>query len=94
LLDSKDGRIYGNISLKLVKGTTNKVTIYRDQYNFEMHKGNSVKTYFRNFATKVGAYLAGEGKSYYINFRGTNTINYSPPVPRQDMHIYRYGGTF
>ncbi|MCL1676504.1 RHS repeat-associated core domain-containing protein [Elizabethkingia meningoseptica] len=71
LTKSKDGRVYGQINLKLVGDGSNKVIIARDEYNFEMH---GLKPTFRNAATIVGGVYAGIGKSFYINFSGYGVV--------------------
>lgn len=72
----------------MVKGTTNKVTIHPDIYDFDMHNSFGFKIFIRNIATKIGEIVAGKGQSYKINFRGVNTINHFKPI--QVINIPRY----
>ncbi|MDH6353685.1 hypothetical protein M2132_000002 [Dysgonomonas sp. PH5-45] len=62
------GLVYGNIKLTLLNENTGSVKLggengLLDNYGFEMHKGGSK---FRNFATKIGKMVAGNGKEYDI----------------------------
>ncbi|URA10614.1 hypothetical protein [Thermospira aquatica] len=74
--------VYGTITLELVG--SNQYKVRPDKYDFEMHnilngKGwdEMMRVLMRNVAT-AGALLIHTpffgGKSYYINFNGTNTI--------------------
>ena len=80
LSKSEDGRVYGNITMKLVSTNSNRVKILPDTYNFEMHSYRSfnvkslAKTYVRNTATMVGQVVAGFGSSFQINFDGYGYI--------------------
>ena len=63
----KTGLVYGNITITLLD-KIGKVRIGNDKnlidiYDFETHVGGNK---FRNIATRIGAYVAGEGTSYKI----------------------------
>lgn len=81
LINSNDGRVLGNITVKYLGN--NQVSILPDTYNFEQH-GKFMDSPFRNAATVIGAWKAGDGKQYQINFRGINTI-----VPPKVYHYER-----
>ena len=76
-LNLETGLVYGNIRVTLLSndgkvriGNTNNLI---DEYNFEKHdNGNG----FRNFATKIGEYVAGNGTSYKIYGHGLGKINH------------------
>lgn len=76
LTTSKDGRVYGGITVKYLGN--NKVSILPDTYNFEQH-GSFFSSIFRNIANAIGRWYAGAGTPYKIFFTGVNTIHYSPP---------------
>ncbi|KFF08097.1 hypothetical protein IX38_08115 [Chryseobacterium luteum] len=71
LVNSSDGRVLGNITVKYLGN--NQVSILADTYNFEQH-GKFTDSPFRNAATVLGKWAAGEGQQYQINFKGINTI--------------------
>jgi len=71
LIKSNDGRVLGNITVKYLGN--NKVSILPDTYNFEQH-GKFMDSPFRNSATVLGNWLAGDGKEFQINFKGINKI--------------------
>ena len=77
---SRDGLVYGGITIENIGN--NQLNILPDTYNFEMHTGSNLGTRFRNFATKVGAWVAGKGTPYKIHFKGVNTPNYRVNIPR------------
>ena len=79
LYQSRDGRVYGNLTLTYKGGDQFK--IHSDNYGFEMHTGSGASTWFRNQFTKIGGYVAGEGLGYDIHFNGYNTVNYAPYTP-------------
>lgn len=83
ILKSTSGRVYGNLTLKYVGN--NKFLISPDIYDFNMHSGSGFKTWFRNQATKIGRFFAGQGQQFKINFSGLNTVNYNPFVPQFPM---------
>ena len=66
---SGDFFVYGNIRLVYAGG--NQINILPDNYGFEMHEGRP----FRNFETRIGSFIAGEGTPYDIHFEGTVPIN-------------------
>ena len=83
LLASKDGFVYGNITLVRISSTSAK--ILRDQYNFEQHGNHWYSSPIRNPATKYGKWKAENygkvvGKDFYINFEGEAIINKPKPV--------------
>ena len=89
LTSSKDGRIYGRIWVKY-QGNS-QVSIYSESYDF-----NQTDSFWdnpgRNIANAIGGFFAGAGTPYQINFRGVNTINYSPPpvyTYHQNAHGFR-----
>jgi hypothetical protein len=89
LTTSKDGRVYGGITVKYLGN--NKVSILPDTYNFEQH-GSFFSSTFRNTANVIGRWYAGDGTPYKINFSGVNTIHYSPPpvsTYSQTSHAFR-----
>ncbi|WP_271784804.1 hypothetical protein [Aquimarina algiphila] len=66
------GRVYGSIRLTLLD-VHGKVSLggnngYLDKYDFDIkdNPNNNLKTGFRNFGTRVGKALAGEGKKFLI----------------------------
>lgn len=73
----KTGLIYGNINVTLLDETgtvrlgnqNNRIDIY----DFDFHKGGSR---FRNFATSVGAFVAGKGVSYEIRGYGLGKVQH------------------
>ncbi len=67
---SKDGAVYGKLDIISLGG--NDVSILPNEYDFRLDG-----SWFRNQYTKIGAYVAGKGTSYWIYFEGVNTIN--PP---------------
>ncbi|MDR6544287.1 RHS repeat-associated protein [Chryseobacterium rhizosphaerae] len=72
LTRSSDGRVLGNITVKYLGN--NQVSILSDTYNFEQH-GKFMDSPFRNAATVVGKWYAGQGGvDFQINFKGINTI--------------------
>lgn len=80
LYESRDGRVYGNLTLEY-KGNSN-FSINKDTYNFEMHSVKTVKTWFRNQFTRIGAWHAGKGQQFDIYFSGYNKVNnYKPYQP-------------
>jgi RHS repeat-associated protein len=83
LFASKDGLVYGNITLVRTSSSTAK--ILRDQYNFEQHGKHWYSSPIRNPATTFGKWKAEnygkvKGKDFYINFEGEATINKPKPV--------------
>ncbi len=76
LVKSRTGRIYGNIDLTY-QGN-NQFVISPDPYHFPHAPGSGA---FRNFANWIGKINAGKGTKYIINFKGINTVNYSPFKP-------------
>jgi len=80
LWKSRDGLVYGGITIENLGN--NQLHIKPDFYNFEMHNGSSFRTTFRNFATKIGGWVAGNGTPYSIEFSGVNTPNYRRNIPR------------
>ncbi|MFL0062719.1 hypothetical protein R5O20_08545 [Tenacibaculum maritimum] len=82
LYASKDGGVYGHLSLKMIDN--NSVIIGRDNYGFEMHKYKGgffsrVKTFFRNQFTRLGN--PGAGKPFDIFFNKYGNINKSYSIP-------------
>lgn len=77
------GFVYGGIRVKRIGN--NQVTIKRDEYNFEMHSW--LEEPKRNIETLLGRAYNGSGKSFYIYFRGVNTIHYDP---YRHMNPYQY----
>jgi hypothetical protein len=71
LLNSEQGRVLGNITVKYLGN--NQVKILQDTYNFEQH-GSYWSSPIRNPANSIGRWWAGKGTQYDINFRGINTI--------------------
>ena len=73
--------MYGNLTLKIVNGTT--VKILPDYYNFEQHLVpnfwrhpiKAIETIYRNTLTSIGSVAAGNGIPYSIYFNGTTTIH-------------------
>ena len=59
--------------------------IANDEYNFEMHSW--LEKPVRNIETLLGRAYNGSGKSFYIYFRGVNTIHYDP---YRHMNPYQY----
>ncbi|OWP82665.1 hypothetical protein BWK59_14655 [Flavobacterium davisii] len=90
LTTSKDGRVYGGITVKYLGN--NQVSILPDTYNFEQH-GSFFSSTFRNTANAIGRWYAGDGTPYKINFTRVNTIHYSPPpvsTYSQTSHGFRF----
>lgn len=77
--NSRSGLIYGSVTITY-KGN-NQFAIATDRYDFIPHKGKSLKTRFRNAATKLGKIWARKGMIYKIHFMGLNTVNYTPFTP-------------
>ncbi|MFC5283652.1 RHS repeat-associated core domain-containing protein [Pedobacter alpinus] len=77
LFKSKDGRVYGNIGLKLLNGALFGSYDYYD-FDIKPYTKNTKQTPFslivRNFGTGVGSWLAGKGIPYYIYFYGSYPI--------------------
>ena len=67
-----DGLVYGTIQLTLLNH--NLVISKFDVYDFDMHSGNSIKTWARNIQTKIAQYFAGTGNSFKINFYGLGKL--------------------
>lgn len=67
LLNSKDGLVYGKLAI--LKHQNNKFSILPDLYDFIMESGGFS---FRNFATRIGSWVAGNGTPFTINFAGYN----------------------
>ena len=70
------GLVYGGITVEY-KGN-NRVYIYTDRYDFEMHSWNSFQKVARNIETLIARPIHGNGKSFQIIFRGLNTIHHAP----------------
>lgn len=70
------GFVYGNIELTLLNKSTGEVRLGNsdgrlDNYGFEQQpKGSS----WRNFATKIGGWVAGTGKPFDIYTYKTGTV--------------------
>jgi hypothetical protein len=64
LWDSKDGEVYGNLTMKYLGG--HEVEISPDVYNFEMHSWSNPINWIRNFATWYGN--PGNGQDFIIRF--------------------------
>ncbi len=77
---SRDGLVYGGITIENIGN--GQLNILPDTYNFEMHNGSGFRTTFRNLATKIGGWVAGNGIPYSIEFSGVNTPNYRRNIPR------------
>lgn len=90
LLTSKDGRVYGRLWVKY-EGN-NQVSIAPDTYDFNQD-GSFWDAPLRNTGNAIGKFLAGKGTKYQINFRGLNTIKYSPP-PVSTYHQTSHGFRF
>lgn len=77
LYSSTDGRTYGRLNIKLVKGTTNKVVIGDDLYNFEQYPNptNDLQLGIRNAATAFAKWNLGSGSPFNIHFVGQGTVN-------------------
>ncbi len=90
LTTSKDGRVYGRIWVEY-QGN-NQVSIDPDTYDFNQ-EGSFWDNPGRNTANAIGKFFAGEGTPYQINFRGLNTIKYSPP-PVSTYHQTSHGFRF
>lgn len=77
LFKSSDGRVYGNIGLKLQNG---RAKGNFDVYDFDIkrYEPNSKVTpaelIIRNAATGIGLWKAGEGRGYMIYFNGSAPI--------------------
>ena len=81
--DYTTGRVYGTIKLSL---TDENGTVklggnngHLDTYDFDIkeNKSNNFKTGLRNFGTRVGRAVAGEGTAYKIYTYGTGTVEKS-----------------
>ena len=77
LYSSTDGTTYGRLNIKLVKGTTNKVIIGDDPYNFEQYPNptNDLQLGLRNAATAFAKWNLGGGTPFNIHFIGQGTVN-------------------
>lgn len=78
LFNSKDGRVYGNIGLKLENG---RARGDYDTYDFDIKRFDSKTTtmspaqlIIRNAATQIGNAVAGQETAYRIYFNGTAPI--------------------
>lgn len=77
LFKSKDGRVYGNLGLKLINGN---IFGSHDIYNFDIKpytkqtKQTPLSLIVRNFGTGIGSWVAGKGTPYYIYFYGSYPI--------------------
>jgi hypothetical protein len=77
-LGSKDGRVYGSITLVLKDENT--VASYWDEYNFEMHDtGYNPFIFARNLFTLFGGAYAGDGIPYDIAITGSAKIAKNRP---------------
>jgi RHS repeat-associated protein len=68
-----DGLVYGNVTLTLGANNTVFATRGYDYYNFDT-KSWSFSTAGRNVEAWLGSVYAGSGTPYYINLRGTATV--------------------
>ena len=67
-----DMLVYGSITLNT--HSINRITAYPDIYDFEMHDPINSKEKLRNFATRIGAIVAGKGIPFTINIYGSKTF--------------------
>jgi len=78
--NSSNGSIYGNLTLKWHSG--NKVGIYNDVFDFEMHDPLfSPSNAARNANTLMARPYVGIGKQFEFQFYGEGTINVYSPTP-------------
>ena len=80
LFNTQTALIYGSIKVTLLNndgtvtlGTNN----YIDTYDFDHHANGDI---FRNFATKIGKVVAGEGMRYKIYGYGTGHVGHASKV--------------
>lgn len=80
LFNTQTALIYGSIKVTLLNndgtvtlGTNN----YIDTYDFDHHANGDI---FRNFATKIGKAVAGEGMRYKIYGYGTGHVSHASKV--------------
>jgi hypothetical protein len=77
LFNSKDGRVYGNMGLKLENG---RAKGNYDDYDFDIKpytnktKVSPAELIVRNLATQIGNWKAGNGTGFRIFFNGTASI--------------------
>ena len=79
LLKSRDGLVYGNLDLTYEGNNKFSFTQGGDRFDFNMHSGPNASI-FRNFATRIGSVVVGQGTPYWINIQGLNTVNYTFPI--------------
>lgn len=71
----KQGIVYGSIKVSYLGD--NRVRIYKDLYDFDIHPWSSISETFRNMETIGADVLHGSGTPFYIKFRGINIIKHT-----------------